>query len=88
MPPLTEQREIVERVTTEAARTLDTIARVAGEAQLLQEFRTRLIADVVTGQVDVRAIAVTLPDAPESFDNNTASATDDDLEEALSEGEE
>ncbi|WP_193103322.1 hypothetical protein [Brachybacterium sp. FME24] len=87
MPPLTEQREIVERVTAEAARTLDTIARVAGEAQLLQEFRTRLVADVVTGQVDIRAIAATLPDAPESFDN-TVSATNDDLEEAMSEGEE
>lgn len=29
---------------------------------LLQEFRTRLIADVVTGHVDVRAVAETLPD--------------------------
>lgn len=57
------------------------------ENALLREFRTRLVADVVTGQVDVRAIAATLPDAPESFDN-TISATDDDLEEALSEGEE
>jgi type I restriction enzyme, S subunit len=27
----------------------------------LQEFRTRLIADVVTGQLDVRALAGSLP---------------------------
>jgi type I restriction enzyme S subunit len=57
------------------------------EIMLLQEFRTRLVADVVTGQVDVRAIAATLPDAPESFDN-TVSATDDDVEDVLGQGEE
>lgn len=28
---------------------------------MLQEFRARLVADVVTGQVDVRAIAASLP---------------------------
>ncbi|PMR91803.1 hypothetical protein C1H83_01830 [Kocuria rhizophila] len=62
------------------------VERVSHEISLLQEFRTRLVADVVTGQVDVRAIAATLPEAPESFDI-VDSALDDDLEEALSEGE-
>ena len=38
------------------------IERVHREIVLLQEFRTRLVADVVTGQVDVRAVAETLPD--------------------------
>lgn len=62
------------------------LERVKREIALLQEFRTRLIADVVTGQVDVRAIASTLPEAPESIDH-LIPAVDDDLEEALSEGE-
>lgn len=87
LPPLHEQREIVERLETESKRSSDTIARVEQEITLLREFRTRLVADVVTGQVDVRAIAATLPDSPVSMDN-TVSALEDELEEVLSEGEE
>jgi type I restriction enzyme S subunit len=34
------------------------------EIELLNEFRTRLIADVVTGKVDVREVATKLPDEP------------------------
>lgn len=51
------------------------------EITLLQEYRTRLIADVVTGKLDVREAAARLPDEP----------TDDDAELAvddLSEGTE
>jgi type I restriction enzyme S subunit len=33
------------------------------EIALIQELRTRLIADVVTGKLDVRAVATTLPEA-------------------------
>lgn len=87
LPVESTQRDVVKR-TQDAFAEIDSILeRVKREIALLQEFRTRLVADVVTGQVDVRAIAAMLPDAPESFDN-TISATDDDLEEALSEGEE
>ena len=32
------------------------------EIALIQEFRTRMIADVVTGKLDVRALATTLPE--------------------------
>lgn len=87
LPPIHQQREIVERLATESKSSSDTIVRIEYEITLLQEFRTRLVADVVTGQVDVRAIAATLPEAPEAF-GNSVSATDDDIEEALSEGEE
>lgn len=87
VPPKEVQHALVEALRLsqqESARAANVASR---EIDLLREFRTRLVADVVTGQVDVRAIAATLPDAPESFDI-TASATDDDLEEALREGEE
>ena len=39
--------------------------RANREIGLLQEYRTRLIADVVTGKLDVRAAAAALPEAPE-----------------------
>jgi type I restriction enzyme S subunit len=39
-----------------------TIMRTEDEIELLQEYRTRLIADVVTGKLDVRDAAAALPD--------------------------
>jgi type I restriction enzyme S subunit len=42
---------------------LDTaISRLEREIELLREFRTRLVADVVTGKLDVREEAAGLPD--------------------------
>ena len=38
------------------------------DRQCLQEYRTRLIADVVTGKLDVREAAALLPDDPEDED--------------------
>ena len=38
------------------------IARARRQIELLEEYRTRLIADVVTGKLDVRAAATGLPD--------------------------
>ncbi|MEJ5364902.1 MAG: hypothetical protein WHS86_07365 [Desulfosoma sp.] len=35
------------------------------EIELLKEFRSRLIADVVTGKVDVSEVAARLPEEPE-----------------------
>lgn len=85
MPPLADQRTVITRIADRTARLDRAIESNENEIALLGEFRTRLVADVVTGQVDVRAIAATLPDAPETSDNQI-SEPDDDLEEALSEG--
>lgn len=52
----------------------------------LQEFRTSLVADVVTGQVDVRGVAATLPDAAEadaSAANEASPELDKDLIDAV-----
>lgn len=62
VPPSAEQAAIVGFVVS-AARSVTTVVRqVAREIELLREFRTRLTSDVVTGQVDVREIAATLPE--------------------------
>ena len=62
-PPLYEQTDIVaylDKTTTD----IDTaISRARRQIELLQEYRTRLIADVVTGKLDVREAAANLPDA-------------------------
>jgi type I restriction enzyme S subunit len=54
---------------------------VADEISLIQEFRTRLIADVVTGKLDVRAAASSLPEITES-DPIENLVEGDDLDEA------
>ena len=38
------------------------ISRLEREIDLLREYRTRLVADVVTGKLDVRAAAASLPE--------------------------
>lgn len=38
------------------------IQRVGHEIELLREYRTRLVADVVTGKLDVRDAAAQLPE--------------------------
>lgn len=86
LPDLPTQKQLVREIRTRDQEFRRVTFKVSAEVTLLQEFRTRLVADVVTGQVDVRAIAATLPDAPDPFDN-LPSAFDDDLDEALSESE-
>ncbi|MGI3899181.1 MAG: hypothetical protein ACRYF1_01600 [Janthinobacterium lividum] len=49
------------------------------ETNLISEFRTRLITDVVTGRLDIRAAAASLPAVAEA---NPTDADDDDLDEA------
>ncbi len=57
------------------------------ETALLREYRTRLIADVVTGKLDVREAAAALPEvdpladedeADDPFDAGAAPAFDDE----------
>jgi type I restriction enzyme S subunit len=62
-PPEEEQFEIVEYVKAQTSAIDQTITRAQREIELMREYRTRLISDVVTGQVDVRGIEV--PDVAE-----------------------
>jgi type I restriction enzyme S subunit len=63
--PLDEQKEIVQRIESETESVNQTIDRARKEIDLLNEFRTRLTADVVTGKLDVREAAKSLPDLEE-----------------------
>lgn len=55
LPPLHEQEAICKRIVDECQPLDDAIVRTEEEIKLIREFRDRQIADVVTGQVDVRA---------------------------------
>ena len=75
-PPSAEQEKIISALT-EATRDLDaTITRTQRQIDLLREYRARLVADVVTGKLDVRAAAAALPD--EAPDDGEPLAPDDD----------
>ena len=57
MPSREEQSAILLSLRKEATSTDVAIARARRQIELLEEYRTRLIADVVTGKLDVQAAA-------------------------------
>ena len=61
-PPPAEQAAIVAHLDKLTSDIDAAIAHTRREIELLEEYRTRLIADVVTGKLDVREAAVNLPD--------------------------
>ena len=63
MPPFPEQTAIVRFVGQTIANTETAVARTRRKMELLSEYHTRLIADVVTGKLDVRDAAAQLPES-------------------------
>jgi type I restriction enzyme S subunit len=55
-----------------------TISRLEREIDLLREYRTRLVADIVTGKLDVREAAAHLPDEEALLDTSDTGDTDPD----------
>jgi type I restriction enzyme S subunit len=64
LPPLSEQEQITRYIESETAPFDTAIARTEREIALMQEYRTRLTADLVTGKLDVREAAAHLPEPP------------------------
>jgi type I restriction enzyme S subunit len=59
---MVEQQAILDFLDVEQAPLLAVIRRREREIELLFEYRIRLVADVVTGKLDVRQAAARLPD--------------------------
>ena len=64
-PPVTEQESVVDFLDNASRQVDQTVSTAKNEINLLREYRTRLIADVVTGKLDVREAAAKLPEEPE-----------------------
>ena len=77
IPPKDEQQNIVDTITDETRSLTTAIARTEREIALMQEYRTRLTADIVTGKLDVREAAAKLPEV----DADAVAAPDELLEE-------
>ena len=85
-PPKEEQRKIIEFISEKSSEIHAAISHAEREIELMREYRKRLIADVVTGKVDVRDVPVeTVPQGLEELEEPTES---EEMEEAFGEKEE
>ncbi|MEX2552636.1 MAG: hypothetical protein WD627_06510, partial [Actinomycetota bacterium] len=90
-PPLQEQRAILSWIESRLADLVAAESSAQSEISLLRELRTRLIADVVTGKLDVREVAACLPededvvDELDDLDEDEATLEDMDLDAELEE---
>ena len=82
LPPLLEQEKITKYIESETTPFNTAIARTEREIALMQEYRTRLTADVVTGKLDVREHAVNLP---ASIDDGNAEESSNEISEEMEE---
>ncbi len=78
LPTRSEQDKIVALIESACIRPTAAIEKARAEINLLREYRIRLIADVVTGKLDVREAAAKLPD--ELGDESSLSGGEDDTE--------
>jgi len=83
LPTIQEQLEIVGYIENASVKSEKSLELLKKEISLLEEYRTRLIADVVTGQIDVRELASQLPDEQEDVEPFEL----DDVEEEILETE-
>lgn len=84
--PMDEQIEIAEYITAEVAKIDNALPTFQKEIELLREYRTRLISDVVTGKIDVRDVVI--PDyTPEDDTEIDTDDNGDDAEEVAEDAE-
>lgn len=86
LPSLDEQSAIVAFLDAQTDKIDAAVAADRRALDLLKEFRTRLIADIVPGKLDVREAAVKLPDEREeaqAFEDAETVAESDEATEAM-----
>ncbi|MFZ0684046.1 MAG: restriction endonuclease subunit S [Terriglobales bacterium] len=78
LPATREQEQIEQFLNVELRPLHDAVSRTERELVLLREYRTRLVADVVTGKLDVREASARLPEeaAPEIAEDVTDPSVD------------
>jgi type I restriction enzyme S subunit len=87
VPPREEQLAILHAIEVETIGLDAAISRLKREIDLLREYRTRLVADVVTGKLDVCEAAARLPEERDKSDLSDLSEVDDNAGEPEPEDE-
>lgn len=80
---LEEQLEIVEFIKSETATINTTISNIEKEIALVEEYKTALIAEAVTGKIDVRGYEI-----PEITEEETYEEIEEEISMAAEDGEE
>jgi type I restriction enzyme, S subunit len=80
-PPQKEQQAISDNLDATLCYLGRTVDRASREIDLLREYRTRLIADVVTGKLDVRGMELPAVEAEEEPDELDAEEEEEAAEE-------
>ena len=81
VPPVEEQKRIAAVIAEKTQAANDFIAAIEKQIEKINEFRVRMISDVVTGQIDVRGIEV-----PEfEMVRDTVEEQEEDAEEIMQE---
>jgi type I restriction enzyme S subunit len=88
IPPREEQPQIIAALHDSLSEIEITSARIEREIALLREYRTRLIADIVTGKLDVRGVELPEVDkveAQEDWDQDADAEAEEiaDVEETV-----
>lgn len=83
IPPLSEQQQIVSHIETETTKLIKAIATIEKEITLVQEYKTALIAEAVTGKIDVREYVIPVLDEVETYED-----IEEELDMVAEDGEE
>jgi len=83
LPSVEDQTEILNFIRVERTKSRSAISTTEREIALMQEYRTRLTADIVTGKLDVREAAAKLPDLP--AEAAAESSADDEMDDTETE---
>lgn len=87
IPPLSEQKSICCYITEQIQPMISLIDRARSEIDLIREYRTRLIADVVTGKLDVLEVAANLPEEAEEMEAFDEIDANENGEEMVGQGQ-
>jgi type I restriction enzyme S subunit len=84
LPKVDEQNDILAALSEETHPLSTAISRLEREIDLLREYRTSLVANVVTGKLDVRGAATTLPPEEDTTPETQQNGADlsDEIESA------
>ena len=85
-PPIEEQHKIVKSVDGQLEQMKEAIEHTQRQIDLVREYRTRLIADLVTGKLDVRDVVLPDPgpddDDKDDFDDLDVIEDEGDMDDA------
>ena len=81
LPPVSEQIKIIAAIDARLSGLVAATDRAEREIDLLREYRTRLIADVVTGKLDMRGVALPETEEAEEVESLT-DAADEGIEDS------